>query len=231
LDYLPVENISSFGPAIDGVIGLIFLITAGWLVLAEVILVGLVVWFRRREGKRALWVPGTGLKASAWIFIPVILVAVCDFAIEVASASVWDEVKVDVPQHEELVRITGRQFAWSFTYAGEDDMLDTDDDFTTVGELHIPRDKVVRFELESLDVIHSFFVPAMRLKQDAVPGRSIPGWFDANENGRYEIACAELCGASHTQMRAELVVQSPENFDSWARAAATQQTLTKMESN
>ncbi len=223
MDYLPVDNISSFGPDIDSVIGLVFLITGLWLVVAEVVLVGFVIRFRRREGKRAVWLPGEKWRASSWVIIPVVLVALCDFAIEVSSAHVWDMVKVDVPQHDVLVRITARQFAWSFTYAGEDGVLDTDDDFTTVGELHVPRDKVVRFQLVSLDVLHSFFVPAMRLKQDAVPGRSIPGWFDANKEGRYEIACAELCGGAHTQMRAELVVDSSENFASWSRTVAAQQ--------
>jgi cytochrome c oxidase subunit II len=225
MNYLPLDNISSFGPDIDGVIGLVFWVTGIWLVVAELVLIGLVIRYRKKDGKRAIWLPGEKWRTTAWVIIPVILVALCDFAIETSSARVWDMVKVDVPKHDVLVRITARQFAWSFTYAGEDGVLDTGDDFSNVGELHIPRDKVVRFQLESLDVLHSFFVPAMRLKQDVVPGRSIPGWFDANKEGRYEIACAELCGSAHTQMRAVLVVDSPENFASWTRTVAAQRAL------
>jgi len=225
MEYLPLDNISSFGPDIDGVIGLVFLITGLWLVVAEAVLIGLVIRFRHKDGKRASWLPGEKWRATRWVLVPVMLVALCDFAIEVSSARVWDAVKVEVPEHDVLVRITARQFAWSFTYAGEDGLLDTEDDFTTVNELRIPRDKIVRFQLESLDVLHSFFVPAMRLKQDIVPGRSIPGWFDANKEGRYEIACAELCGAAHTQMRAELVVETPENYAAWARTNAIQRSL------
>jgi len=227
MNYLPLDNISSFGPDIDGVIGLVFLVTGIWLVVAEAVLIGLVIRYRRREGKRAAWLPGEKWRATSWVIIPVVLVALCDLAIETSSASVWDKVKIDVPEHDVLVRVTARQFAWSFTYAGEDRVLDTRDDFQTTGELRIPRDAVVRYQLESLDVLHSFFVPAMRLKQDAVPGRSIPGWFDANKEGRYEIACAELCGGAHTQMRAELVVQSPEDFASWSQTIAAQQVLPK----
>ncbi len=225
-DLLPTDNISSFGPDIDALIFKIFFITGVWLVVAELVLFGTVLFFRRRDGVRAMWLPGNGWRASAWITIPVLLVTLCDFSIEMSSAKVWDHVKVDIPSnHGLLVRITARQFAWTFTYAGKDGKLDTADDFTTESELHIPRDAVVEFRLESVDVLHSFFVPAMRFKQDAVPGRSIPGWFDATEEGRFEIACAELCGSSHTQMRATLVVDSPKNFDEWAATMAAQQTL------
>jgi len=76
----------------------------------------------------------------------------------------------------------------------------------------VPVNKVVRIQLASKDVIHSFFVPNMRLKQDAVPGRDIPVWFEATETGQYEIPCAELCGFGHSGMKGTLYVDSPQDY-------------------
>jgi cytochrome c oxidase subunit 2 len=76
----------------------------------------------------------------------------------------------------------------------------------------------VAFQLESRDVLHSFWVPSLRLKQDAVPGRTIHGWFRATKTGTFDISCAEICGTGHTSMRAALVVQTPEEFDRWVAA-------------
>ncbi len=167
--------------------------------------------------------PATKRKALAWIFVPVGLVFVCDIYIDVVSTKVWDEVKIEVPAHDLLVKITARQFAWDFTYAGEDGVLGTDDDFQSVSEFHVPKDAVVRYQLESKDVIHSFFVRELRLKQDALPGRSWPGWFTPTVEGTYEIACTEICGASHTVMRGELIVHSAESWLAWSRDLVGQQ--------
>ena len=84
-------------------------------------------------------------------------------------------------------------------------------------ELHVPVNKVVRIDLTSKDVIHSFFVPNLRLKQDAVPGRIIHVWFEATEVGEYEIPCAELCGFGHSGMLGTLTVQSEEDYDKWLK--------------
>jgi cytochrome c oxidase subunit 2 len=85
-------------------------------------------------------------------------------------------------------------------------------------DFHVPVNKVVRIELTSKDVIHSFFVPWIRLKQDAVPGRIIHVWFDATKKGEYEIPCAELCGFGHSGMKGTLYVQSEEDFQHWLNA-------------
>jgi len=151
------------------------------------------------------------------------LVFLFDMAIEHKGTGVWDKVKLEMPPHEVLVRVTARQFAWTFTYAGVDGKLDTADDFQSTTEMHVPEGKVVRFALESKDVLHSFWIPVLRLKQDAVPGRTINGWFQATQTGDYEIGCAEICGGLHTNMRATMRVESPEDFDRWAATNAAQQ--------
>ncbi len=227
LDSLPLDNISSFGADIDGIMSYIWWVTAGWLVAAELVLVYFLVKYRKKDGVRAAWAPATGSKALMWVIVPVLAVTAFDMVIEHRSSVTWDKIKLtsEIPEHDVLVRITARQFAWDFTYAGADGKLGTADDFTSMTEFHVPKGKVVRFQLESQDVIHSFWVPALRFKQDVVPGRFIPGWFDTSKVGQYEIACAEICGASHTQMRAILVVESAENFETWAQIKAEQHAL------
>lgn len=215
LTYLP-EIISTFGADIDGVIRFIYWVVGIWFVAAEAILIGLIAMSRRKEGVRAKWIPGDTWAQQAWVLVPVGLVLLCDLAIEVYATPVWTKVKLDLPPADVEVRVTARQFMWLFTYAGPDGRLGTVDDFQAT-EMHVPKDKVVRFQLESADVLHAFFVRELRLKQDAVPGRSIPGWFQATQEGTYEIACAEICGKAHTKMRGLLVVDSQEAYDTWTR--------------
>jgi cytochrome c oxidase subunit 2 len=139
----------------------------------------------------------------------------CDLVIEMNADAVWHEVKIEIPEHPDVhVAITGRQYMWLFGYPGADGKLGTDDDVVT-NELHVPVGKSVRFELEAADVLHNFYVRELRLKQDAVPGRRISGWFDTNRTGTFEVACAEICGKGHTNMRAVMVVQEQAEFDAW----------------
>jgi cytochrome c oxidase subunit II len=211
------ESISSFGAAIDDHIRLIYWITGIAFVIAQFVLFYALVRFRKRRGERAAWLPADTWRTNAWVLVPALVVLVFDLWIEADSAKVWAHVKEDIPDKPDLlVRITAQQFSWSFEYAGPDQKLGTADDIVT-SELKVPLGKVVRFQLESADVLHSFYVPQLRLKQDAVPGRSIPGWFSATTEGSYEIACAELCGPVHGYMKNTLQVVSPAAFDSWLR--------------
>lgn len=214
LSYLPY-TLSSFAADIDGVIRFVYIICGVWLFVAEVVLFALI-WAGRGRAS-AGWVPGTGWRAASWVLGPVALVLVCDFAIEADAAPVWEHVKIDLPESDFHVKITARQFAWVYAYPGADGQLDTPDDIVT-NELHVPVDTPVRFHLEAADVLHAFYVPELRLKQDAVPGRSIEGWFDANKEGTYEVACAEICGRGHTRMASTLVVASRSAVDSWLQS-------------
>jgi len=159
---------------------------------------------------------------------------------------VWASIYfVDAPANATIIQVTGEQFSWNFHYPGADGQFgrtDTKlitstnnvgidradpvakDDVVTVNIMHVPVGKPVRVRLRSKDVIHSFFLPNFRVKQDAVPGMGIEVWFTPTKAGQYEIACAELCGLGHYRMRAALTVdESEEAFNKWMEEAAKQQ--------
>jgi len=110
------------------------------------------------------------------------------------------------PKNASDVYVMAKKWMWKFAYPGGPNSTDV---------LRVPAGRPVRLLLTSRDVIHSFFVPALRLKQDALPGRYTQTWFEATEPGRYPIFCAEYCGLGHSAMLGELVVMPPAEFDAW----------------
>jgi cytochrome c oxidase subunit 2 len=162
------------------------------------------------------------------------------------------------PENEALlVQVTGEQFAWNVHYAGPDQvfgrtdvkLLDLQsnplgldrsdpaakDDVTTVNQFYMPVNRPVIVRLRSKDVIHSFGVPELRVKQDAIPGLTIPIWFiptvttaemrtrTGNAEFQYEIACAQLCGIGHARMRGFVTVQTAEEFQAWMEKTVAEQ--------
>ena len=159
---------------------------------------------------------------------------------------VWASIYFsDLPTNATIVEITGEQFQWNFHYAGPDGQFgrsDTKlitstnyigldrsdpvakDDVVSVGVMHVPVGKPVRVRLRSKDVIHSFFLPNFRMKQDAVPGMGIEVWFTPTTPGQYEVACAELCGLGHYRMKAALTVDESEaQFNEWLQKTLAEQ--------
>lgn len=207
-------SVSTFGADVDSVFWLIAWIVFPWLLLAEGALLWFCIRYRRREGRPPVHVRGEGAQA-AWVVVPALLVLAFDLGIDAAGNRVWRRVKVERPAPHVQVAILARQFNWEVTYPGPDGRFGTADDRTLENVLHVPANRVVGITLTAEDVLHSFFVPSLRLKQDAVPGRRIPVWFEATEPGRYEIGCAELCGFGHYTMRGELIVHSPQSYQEW----------------
>jgi len=212
------ENISTFGADVDGVFYLIYYIVGFWFLLTQVAIFYLVIRFRRRAGQPAAYIRGDTWKQLSWILIPAAIVLVLDLGIDAAGARVWEEIKTRIPAGDVHLEINAKQFEWMITYPGADDQLGTADDFIVNSELHVPVDKDVRITLKSNDVVHSFFLPNVRLKQDVVPGRAIDVWFKVTKPGTYELACSELCGFGHYTMRGTFIVQTPEEYDRWVRA-------------
>ena len=112
------------------------------------------------------------------------------------SAPAWSRIKMSVPPSDFAIEVTAKQFNWQVAYPGGDGKFGTGDDKAFLDEIHVPVNKVVHVNLKSVDVIHSFFVPQFRMKQDAVPGRVIVQWFEAIKPGKYELPCAELAASA-----------------------------------
>jgi cytochrome c oxidase subunit 2 len=221
---LPIA--SSFGAEIDHLIILIAIIVGFWFVLCEAIFIGFIIKFRAKDGVRAQYITGEEASQKRWISMPHLLVLVCDVFIVYGAVRIWAEVKQGLPEKpDSVVRIIGQQWAWSFVHPGPDNVLDTADDIKTVDELHIEVGKTYVYELQARDVLHSFSVPVFRLKQDAVPGRVIKGWFKATKTGTFDLQCAEICGIGHGIMAAKVLVHTPAEQAAWMGLPAPAQPV------
>jgi cytochrome c oxidase subunit 2 len=211
-----VAAVSTYAKDIDDLIILIALLVGFWFILCEVVFFVLIFKFRAKEGVPSEYVTGEEQDLKRWITIPHFLVLFCDIFILWGAIQVWITVKQDLPENPyATVRIIGQQWAWSFVHPGADGKLDTEDDIKTVDNLHIVANKPYIYQLEARDVLHDFSVPVFRLKQDAIPGRVISGWFEANSTGEFDIQCAEICGIGHGVMAGRIVIQSEEQHAAW----------------
>lgn len=218
--WLP-ENINDHGHVIDSLFTFI-------LYLTGVIFIGTATalfWFMwkfdaARNTQPTRYTHGSHNLEIIWSILPA---AVLLF-IAIYQMNAWADAKlrrptevignIEVPQRP-LARVTGRQFEWRLRYAGADGEIGTKDDVHLVNDLHIPLDREVVLQIESEDVLHSFFLPNLRIKQDVVPGMTQFTWFRANKAGVYDVVCAELCGWGHYKMRGRLTVEPEEQFNKW----------------
>ena len=228
-------NASAHGAEIDRLIYVIHIFMAvlfiGWFTY----LVMALFKFRSRPGHRAVY-KLNHFKAPTYAEVAVALFEV--LLLVGFSFPVVHHVKNVFPPAGEAmeVRVVAEQFAWNFHYPGADGVFgktdihqinptnpvgldSTDpaawDDIVTINQLHVPVHKPVIVHLSSKDVIHSFGIPVMRVKQDVIPGQRIRVWFEAAKTGNFEIACAQLCGLGHYRMRGFFTVESEEEFQKW----------------
>jgi cytochrome c oxidase subunit 2 len=213
MSWILPSNASTFAGDIDFLYYLVLVITGIAFVVVEAGLVWFVIKYRARPDRKAHYTHGSMKAEIVWTAIPAVTVVV----IGIMSGAVWENVKGrnSVPPDAIPYRVNVRQFEWEFTYRGPDGQLGTADDFTLRNQLHIPVSQPVVMNLHAEDVIHSFFIPAFRVKQDAVPGMAIRVWFEATQVGEYELACAELCGLGHYRMRATVTVHSAADYQQW----------------
>ena len=208
--------VSTYGAEIDSIYSIIMWITGAIFVIVEVTLVYFVIKYRHREGRKAHFVHGNTRAELIWTAIPFVLV------IFIAAISMGPWVRIrdhrKFPAADLELLVTAKQFEWNVTYPGADGRLETGDDFVKRNRLDLPVGRNVVVTLRSEDVIHSFFLPNFRVKQDAVPGMSIPLWFQATQTGEYALGCAELCGNQHYRMKGTVVVHEGAAFDTWLRS-------------
>ena len=233
---LPVASLN--GVAIDQHFTYTY-IAMGAVFLAAQLGLGYVVWKYRDtgSGRKVLYSHGnTGLEI-AWT----VLTAILFLGLNLSGEKIWAESRFQGATPGAVkVEVTGLQFAWYFRYPGPDGKLgrtkpeledasvgnpvgiDPDDaagnDDVVGGTMYLPVNREAELVLRSEDVIHSLFIPAMRFKQDAVPGLMIHMHFTPTKLGDYEIACAELCGLGHYKMHGMLKVVSQQEFDQWLAA-------------
>ncbi len=215
-----VEQGSSYAADIDNLILLIAVITGVFFVAAQVLFFSFIVRFSAKEGVKAQYVAGEAWREKKWVSIPHYAVLAFDVWILVAAVRVWVDVKQTMPVVDESVRVIAQQWAWTFVHAGPDGKLDTPDDIRTIDELHVEVNKTYEFELQSRDTLHSFSIPVFRLKQDAIPGRTIKGWFKPIITGGYMIQCTEICGIGHAIMGARVFISKPDEHAEWVKTHA-----------
>jgi cytochrome c oxidase subunit 2 len=234
-------DISTHGWAIDNIIvwmhWFMIVLFIGW----GLFMLAALIKFRARPGHGANY---HGVESHLSTYLEGAIAVVEVVFLVFLSIPVWAEIKTEVPKPEEAevnVRVVGEQFAWNIHYPGPDGKFGkTDvslvdgsnplgidrkdaaakDDITTINQFHFPVNKKVLVNLTSKDVIHSFGLPVMRVKQDAIPGMTVPVWFEAKETGQFEIACAQLCGLGHYRMKGFFSVDTPEKYDAWLKEQA-----------
>jgi cytochrome c oxidase subunit 2 len=212
--------VSKFGKEIDSLFVIILLITGIVFIGTQVVLVWAMHRFadekdaQGRPIRQAVYFHGSQRLEVIWTIIPAAILVF----IALYQMGTWAEIKFRsaAPKVPPLAEITARQFQWVMRYPGPDGKLNTRDDLVLVDDLHFVKNKTALIYLKSSDVLHSFFLPQLRIKQDAVPGLTIPVWFDADQSGDYELVCAELCGWGHYKMRGQVYVhETEEQFQKW----------------
>ena len=209
--WLP-ENVSTYGQDIDWLFHLIYAITGLTFLLVTGAFLTFLVLYRDRPGRRARYTHGNTTLEIAWTVVPALILVI----LTILSVPAWSKIKMSMPPTDFVVEVNAKQFNWQVTYPGPDGRFGTEDDAQFLDEMHVPVGRVIRVNLKSQDVIHSFFVPQFRIKQDAVPGRELTAWFEVSRPGKYEWPCAELCGFGHSGMKGWIYAHSAEEYARWA---------------
>lgn len=183
-------------------------------VIVEGTLVWFIVKYRRRGRPRTAEGPqihGATRLELIWTAIPVLILAAIAGFIFYKLPGIQDVPSAKAQGGPLKIRVDAHQFYWQFTYPNG---------AVSIDEMHAPVNRVVRVEIRSNDVDHSWWVPQLGGKFDAIPGESTETWFKAEEIGTYKGKCGEFCGVLHAEMLARVIVQSQEDYDSWVSSGA-----------
>jgi cytochrome c oxidase subunit 2 len=264
--WLP-PNVATFGPSVDNLFYLILAITGFFFILTEGILVYGMWRFAGAPGRRGIYVHGNHTLELIWTIVPAVVLLL----VAIVQIQTWANIKFqkNMPAPDgttEQMEVTARQWEWRVRYPSSERMASWErdpkaaldfgqnphlDDLHTVNEIHVWKGVKVLVHLKTQDVIHSFFLPNLRLKQDALPGKTIPVWFELTDynteqipgQGRWaevgydpktgkttqldkiwELACAEFCGVRHSMMRGKLYVHKDKaDFLAWLKQAEADQ--------
>jgi cytochrome c oxidase subunit 2 len=204
--YEPLRAASSLAPQVNRIFWTLFVVSAVLVILLAALNLAFLIRYRR--GSRARRGP---LRIATWkietAWIAGTTVAFC--GIFAWGASIYLEEK-RVPRDATAIDVVARQWMWDIRQPNGRREFNT---------LHIPLHRPIVLRLASEDVIHSFFVPAFRIKQDVVPGKTVMVWFEASTAGRFHIFCSQFCGTAHAAMIGEVIAQSPDEYSAWLAQA------------
>jgi len=223
--WLP-ENINAHGGVIDSLFMFILVLT-GVIFIATTVAMFWFMWRYDGGANRdaVAFTHGSHTLEVVWSILP----AATLVFIAIYQMNAWADHKMRRPKlpsgemKPPLAEVTGRQFEWRIRYAGEDGVVGMSDDVQLVNDLHLPLNEEIVLAIKSADVLHSFFLPNLRAKQDVVPGMKQYVWFQPTKEGVYDIVCAELCGWGHYKMRGRVTIESREKFNTWLSQRAIEQ--------
>jgi cytochrome c oxidase subunit 2 len=209
------EAASTYASDVDTVFNGVFVIS----IVSFMGLMGVMTYFIFRYHKKvykekAAYIPHNTLAEALWTIIPTFIFV----GIAVWGWVVYD-TQVSVPDNAMKMKIVGKQWDWEYKYAHNGL------NFSTTGIMYVPVNTPVEVELTSVDVIHSFFIPSFRIKQDAVPGIRTRMWFEATKKGDFQVFCTEYCGTSHSRMGGTVRVVSKERFNQWISREAEEANI------
>lgn len=231
-----IHTISEHGPALDKQFERTAIVVAIAFVSSQLALAYAIFRYARKGNERSKYTHGNNKLEAIWT----VATAVIFVIVAILGQFVWASIHLNQPSDAEAtnIEVVAQQFQWNFHYPGADGVfgktnskfindgslnfvgLDPDDesgkDDIQISTLVIPEKRPVALRIRSKDVIHSLFLPPMRIKQDAVPGMSVRVHFTATDVGKYEIACAELCGSLHYNMKTFLLVLPQNEYDQLA---------------
>jgi len=211
--HLPLwpENASTNAGNVDALYIFLLLVSGIMTVLIFAVLTAFAVRYRKRKGRRAVQIEGSHHLEITWSIIPFCVMLV----FFVWGAVIFFQERTP-PQDATEVYTVAKQWMWKFEHKGGQ---------REINELHVPVGRDVKMIMTSQDVIHSFFVPAFRLKQDVVPGRYTTLWFRATKAGTYHLFCSQYCGTQHSGMVGWVTVMEPRDYEAWMSGGAGNQPL------
>ena len=223
--------------AIDHALAITLAVTGLVFIITNLMLAWFGYAYQDAPGAKAAYWHDSPRLEMTWTLVTAGILAIFLFN----ALSLWAKVTSPPPADAVLIEVTGQQFAWNVRYPGKDGVLGkTDhlqasqdnpiglvkddpaakDDLLLLNQIYLPKDRPVRIQVRSMDVIHSFFLPNFRVKQDAMPGMTIDIWFTPTETGDFEIACAEHCGLGHYRMRGAVHVVPAADLEKAVAEAA-----------
>jgi len=200
------EQASTIAARVDGLYMFLLGVAVFFTGLIFLLILYFAIKYRQRPGHtRAQQVGTHNLLETAWILIPLAITMV----VFVWGAKLYAMVMLAPPADALEVYAIGKQWMWKFQHPGGQREIDA---------LHVPVGHPVKMTMTSQDAIHSFYVPAFRIKMDVVPGRYTTIWFEASKPGAYHLFCAEYCGTNHSRMRGQVIALSPTQYQEWLRS-------------